>query len=655
MKTVICPALVLLASATHAATPTVADFARHGEFTDVKISPKGDYLAATSEAGNKTVLVLLDRKDLSSGTVLQQPSNNHVYWFEWASPDRILYKRNVKSGAYDFPLNYGQIFASDADGTDHGPIFGFEGTERTGATRIRSNTGEQAAGRVIDLLPDDARHVLISQVPFSRETNRFSTIEKLDIARGVRTKVDRLPVRNASATCDLEGEPRFAAGFDESYDWRVMYRPILGEDWVHVSELSAAGFSPRRYAADGVSVLGLCPLGEDAVQGVCSFNTETNELSAVIQHDEFDVTGLLVDPVTGRPIGAYSHSDIPKVEFFDESSPFVARYRQIQAAFKGQTTLITSATDDGSLMVVHVSSATNPGDFYLFDTRTNDARYLVSERSWIASEQMGAMEPIEYEARDGMTIHGYVTYPLGSARKNLPMIVLPHGGPHGPRDTWSFQPEVQYLASRGYAVLQPNFRGSGGYGNAFEEAGYREWGAAMQDDVTDATLWAIDQGIADDDRICTYGGSYGGYAALMAVAREPDLYRCAVGSAGVYDLELMFKRGDIRKWMAGQAYMERALSDEPEFLRARSPITYVNNIKVPVMLIHGGQDLRVPPVHAKNLRKALKKAGNAPEWLYFPREAHGYYDEKNRAKMFTRLGDFLDKHTAVRAARVVAP
>ena len=637
-------AAVLIAAAGAAAAPVpVEHFARHAEFSNVKISPGGQFLAATSEAGNKTVLVLLNRDDLKSGTVLSVPANNHVYWFEWATDERVLYKFEERKGAYDFPRRYGQIYASDADGTDHKPIFGYIGEEQTGATRIRANKMERASGQVIDMLPDDPRHVLIAQWPWTQEANRFLTVEKLDIERGVRTKIERLPVRNASTVCDGEGQPRFAYGFDEDYRWRVMYRPQVGKDWTGMSALSDAGFAPLAYEPDGIGVLGRCP-NERSVQSLCRFDTDTGSLETILSHDTFDVSGTIYDPVTRRIVGVFSQADIPQVEITDANSTFAANYRKLLGTFEGQVVSVTSATSDGAMMVVHVRSDRNPGDFYLFDAKTLNAQYLVSERAWIDPEEMGTMEPVVFEARDGTTIHGYVTYPPGGQRKDLPMVVLPHGGPHGVRDAWRFDSEVQFLASRGYAVLQPNFRGSGGYGQNFEEAGYREWGRTMQDDVTDATLWAIEQGIADRNRVCIYGGSYGGYAALMGVAREPDLYRCAIGSAGVYDLELMYTRGDIRSWMSGKAYLEKVLTDDATFLRSRSPINYASQIRVPVMLIHGGKDERVPPVHARNMRKALKREGNAPEWLYFNREAHGYYDEDNRAKMFRRIEAFLGQH-----------
>jgi dipeptidyl aminopeptidase/acylaminoacyl peptidase len=237
-------------------------------------------------------------------------------------------------------------------------------------------------------------------------------------------------------------------------------------------------------------------------------------------------------------------------------------------------------------------------------------------------------------------LHGYVTRPRDEAGP-YPLVVMPHGGPHSIRDTWGYDWEVQLLASYGYAVLQVNFRGSGGYGVEFEEAGYREWGAKMQDDITDATLWAVEQKIATRDNICIYGASYGGYAALMGAVREPDLYRCAASDAGVTDLELMFHRGDTHEHTAGLVYLEKVLGTDPESLHARSPVYNAERINVPVLLMHGKEDWRADYAHATRMRDALEKAGKKVEFVSFGQEGHGAYDEENRKEVYTRLLAFL--------------
>jgi len=319
----------------------------------------------------------------------------------------------------------------------------------------------------------------------------------------------------------------------------------------------------------------------------------------------------------------------------------------LQKAFEGNEVRFISRSADGSRAIIFVSSDVAPGEFLLFDTQTKKADMLRAARKWVDLNKMRPKESIELKARDGLTLHGYLTRPAGPGPH--PLIVLPHGGPHGIRDTWHFDDEVQLFANRGYAVLQVNYRGSGGYGMDFEAAGYRQWGASMQDDLTDATRWAIDQKVTTVDRICIYGASYGGYAALMGAAREPKLYRCAIGYAGVYDLQLMYESGDVPNSKSGLGYLNMVLGDNPADLRARSPVARVQEIEAPVLLIHGKEDWRADYKQATRMRTALEKAGKRVEWMSLRGEGHGAYDDDTRLEVYQRMLAFLDKHMGAAA------
>jgi dipeptidyl aminopeptidase/acylaminoacyl peptidase len=221
-------------------------------------------------------------------------------------------------------------------------------------------------------------------------------------------------------------------------------------------------------------------------------------------------------------------------------------------------------------------------------------------------------------------------------------VVLPHGGPHGIRDYWGFDWEVQLLANRGYGVLQVNYRGSAGFGLDFEQSGHGKWGTMMQDDLTDATKALIESGVADGNRVCIYGHSYGGFAALMGAVREPELYRCAIGSMGVYDLPLMFEKGDIADRASGLAYLRQALGEDEIDLKNRSPAFNADKIKANILLIHGARDKRAPIEQAESMQAALMKAGVSFEWLEIGDEAHGYYDEANRLAVYNKVLGFLE-------------
>ena len=256
---------------------------------------------------------------------------------------------------------------------------------------------------------------------------------------------------------------------------------------------------------------------------------------------------------------------------------------------------------------------------------------------------MANMRPVTLKARDGVTLHGYLTLPTDGNGKNLPLILNPHGGPHGIRDAWGWDPEAQFFATHGYAVLQVNYRGSGGYGMKFQDMGYRRWGTTMQSDLADAVHWAIGQGIADPKRICVYGASYGGYAALENSILYPGLYKCTVGYVGVYDLTLL-GRSDFSHYAFGDRYLDVVLGDDKSTLEAESPVYQADKIKDPLFIIYGGADKRVVPENAEELMAALDKLGRKYEVMYERNEGHGFTKPQHNCELHTRMLHFFDKY-----------
>jgi dipeptidyl aminopeptidase/acylaminoacyl peptidase len=342
------------------------------------------------------------------------------------------------------------------------------------------------------------------------------------------------------------------------------------------------------------------------------------------------------------PVGVGLANGVWSTRFFDTTAPEARLQKSLEAAFAGSSVTVTSQTKDGRTALVRVSSDRNPGDYYLFDTVTKKADFLLANRDWLDPDALHPMQAISFKARDGLAIHGYLTRPNGTAGQRLPLVVLPHGGPFGERDYWRFDEEAQLLASAGYAVLQVNFRGSGGYGRAFEHAGAREWGETMQDDLTDATRWAIAQGHADASKVCLYGASYGAYASLMGAAKEPDLYRCSAGYVGVYDLPMMHTEGDTQEYASGESFIQQWIGPRAE-IAAVSPTRMAERIKVPVFLAAGGEDRRTPIQHSRMMEQALRKAGTQVETLYYDTEGHGFFRPDHRREFYVRLLDFLSR------------
>lgn len=640
-------AMLLAPVTVSAAQADIAGFVKPDSFDQIKISPDGRYYAATVPSEDNSILVILNRADnkLMGGFGLGK--NTYVEDFDWVNSDRVVFGTSRKFGGLDRPQLTGNLYAMNADGSGKDILVGQDVNVMSTGTHIQTKKTEMIAAFLIDDLPDDDKNVLILARPFSGDT--YNRAEKMDVYSGRRVPVARSPVRSARYLADGKGTIRFAWGSDLQNANKLYYRAAdvsdwtKTEDWKELNNEAASdhveiplGFSPdNRYAYLQVEQ----PSGPDAI---VAFDTTDGSRKTVLR-DAVGDPGRIIHALGkshASPVGAFIAGGKPHTAFFDDGSDEARLYRSLEAAFPGNTVAITSKTSDGTLALVQVSSDRDPGNFYLFDTVNKKADFLLARRDWIHPANMSEMRPFELKARDGLALHGFLTIPHGSNGKHLPMVVLPHGGPFFERDSWGFDTEAQLLAAAGYAVLQVNFRGSSGYGRAFTQAGAREWGGKMQDDVTDATLWAIEQGIADPQRICIYGASYGGYAALEGAAKEPALYKCAVGYVGVYDLPLMFSKGDTRELESGRNYLHDWIGD-PSQLGAISPVNQAARIKVPVFLAAGGEDERAPIAHSERMERALRNAGVPVETLFIRTEGHGFYTQEHRIAYYQKLLAFL--------------
>ena len=355
------------------------------------------------------------------------------------------------------------------------------------------------------------------------------------------------------------------------------------------------------------------------------------------------MTGLLFTSAS-LPFGAYSAIGIPSVRYFDENSAESQLHKKLSAQFPGQHLHFIDFSDDGKLLLFSVKSDRDPGSYHLLNRAAMKADMLFSAMEAIDPARMAERRPISLKARDGLDLHGFMTMPAHAAGTRLPLVVLPHGGPHGPSDNWFFDEDAQFLASRGYAVLQLNFRGSGGRGVNFQEAGYRQWGGKIIDDLEDATRWAVAQGEVDGARVCAYGASFGAYASMMLAARDPATYKCAVGYVGVYDLTLLGKAQNDRTDTYLANTFRKYIGDDRAELDRISPVKLGAKITSPVMLVHGGKDTRAPVEHAHAMRAALTAAGRPPEWFLVADEGHGFYNTANRTAFYEKLEAFLGRH-----------
>lgn len=648
-----CVAALVAVPAT--AAVNVEAYVRKDSFEDIKLSPTGEYYAATVPREDRTILVVIRRADNKPSGVVAGGRNSVIADFDWVSPDRVIVGLAEKFGNLARPQLTGELYGVDAT-TGSGEMLVGQRLQGAGlGTKIQPKKVERIAAFLTDDLPQDEKNVIIAVMPFSGDP--FTRAEKMDTYSGRRHAVARAPVRNADFATDNAGVVRFASGFGVDSVRKLFYRQGEGAEWELISDEAVTHRHewPIGFSADNRTAYLQAEqaTGPDAI---IALDLTTRVRKEVLRDDDSDPYRIIYRNGTRIPVGAFFMDGKPRPGFFDEKSPEAILYRSLQAAFGGDPVRITSQTSDGRLALVQVWSDRNPGDFYVFDVQAKKASHLLSRSDWFDPEKMAATDPFQFKARDGLTLHGYLTLPKGSSGKNLPMVVMPHGGPYGIQDTWGFDGDTQMLAEAGYAVLRLNYRGSAGYGAAFEHAGAREWGLKMQDDLTDATRWAITQGIADGGRICIYGGSYGGYASLMGVAKEPSLYKCAVGYVGVYDLPTMHTEGDIQRRGSGETYIREWIGDR-EALGATSPNRMADRIKVPVFLAAGGEDERAPIKHSEMMEKALRNAGVPVETLYYKTEGHGFYLEQHRREYYTRLLSFLARNLggAVAATASGAP
>ncbi len=632
----------------------VAAYVKRDAFGAIKISPTGDYLAASVPMEDRTGLVILRRADGQRTAAFAMGKDTHVDGFVWISPERVMVSMAESFGALDKPLPTGELFAVNADGSRAENLVGFRVDGGGAGTRIKPKEAEQVWAELVDDLPGDDKYAIVSIAPFGDET--YTRAEKMDVFTGRRTVAASVPVPRARFTTDNAGAVRFAKGAGSDNASKLYYRADGDSDWQLVNDElktlkveSPIGFSPDNQLAYLQSEQATGP------DTIIAFDTTTGARSAVLADDNVDPWRILYQTGAQKaPVGVAFMDGKPRTQFFDETSDDARLYRTLEKAFLGSAVMVTSTTQDGRYTVVETFTDDNPGDFYLFDRQEKRAEHILSRREWFDPEVMANVEPFALKARDGTPLQGYLTRPKSAAGGKLPMVVLPHGGPFGIFDTWGFDDQAQMLAQAGYAVLQVNFRGSGNHGRKFMQAGARQWGGAMQDDVTDATRWAIAQGIADPERICIYGASYGAYAALVGVAKEPSLYQCAVGYVGVYDLQLMHRQ-DSRDGRSSQTWLTDWVG-EPDNLAPNSANRMAEQITVPVFLAAGGEDRIAPIEHTKVMEAALKRAGVPVESLYFRTEGHGFYTESNRTAYYTQLLDFLARHLGgARAAPGAAP
>ncbi len=642
---------MLLVFQTHADAAkqySVRDFFKNSDFAAVRLSPNGEWLAAIGPYEGRRNLFSMRLEDRKAARLTgfkssgRESNQADIASFFWANDERLIFSIDA-SGNESYSL-----FAVNRDGTKQSVLFKGD----RGILLFPTYT------QLLDRLPHDHDHILV----LNNERNKYHPdVFRLNIYDGKMVRVETNPGHIDRWMVDRDGQVRFAVGApdsrgraleeDEPLKQLSYYRPAPGAEWqvVHSTHyFDGPHFEPLAFAADNKSIYVATNEGRDTT-ALYTFNPETGQLGDLIVADKrADLgSGLRISRKDYRPLWVSWQYELPEQAMLDEE--FAALQATLDASFPDNVNSITSMSMDEKRMLIFSDSDRDPGTYYLYDKDAGTIEFLLQPRSWIDPQDMSAMTPIRYEARDGEKINGYLTVPAGAEAKNLPLIINPHGGPYGVRDYWNYNRETQFLANRGYAVMQINFRGSGGYGQRFLDIAWQKWGLEMQDDITDGVLWAIEKGIADPERICIYGASYGGYAAMAGITKTPDLYQCAVNYVGVVDIiALLDYHHRFLNAHFLQAWGKRALGDrkaDRERLLTTSPINHLDRIKVPLYVVHGKRDPRVP--HDSQFMPLMRKLrGTEIDYksMVKKNEGHGFAGESNRVELYTELEKFFAQH-----------
>ncbi len=609
----------------------VEAFARLNDGGQMEMSPDAASIAyIVSHKGRKHILV--QKLDGTKRVLLPPIKEADIKWFTWKGNDLLLI-------SYRFTVNdMGRTYASTRLVTynlESNKMDILIKPKRSGMySRERiGNIGDS----IIDLLPQDPDHILLE---LDDDYDGDTSIFKVNIRTRGRSEYFSSKFGVTNWSVDEQKNVRWGTGYHLN-ERRVMYLNPVTDKWEQVQDkdwYKKDSIAPVRFFDDPRFAYVYSP-NEKGINGLAKFDmVEGKIVEEIFSHDKVDISGLVTSPETGKIIGVSYTEHSPNIHFLNKG--FEHLYDRINGAIgSGWNHIVSMNIERKSFLILHMNYNA-PAEYHYLNGKTGVIEFILSANSSLPQNLMAEVQPIKYQARDGLTIHGYLTLPKGKAPNNLPTVIFPHGGPSA-RDTLSFDPWAQFFASRGYAVLQPNFRGSTGYGDQFRELGDHQWGGAMQDDVTDATNWLINEGIADPTKTCIVGASYGGYSALMGAVKEPDLYKCAISINGVTNLPSMIRH---EKQFVGGRVWTKDIGLEDESAISVSPYHLAKKIKVPVLIVHSKDDPVVPYSQGRDMARELKRLKKSVTYVEVENGDHFLDTAETKLAAFKAMETFLKEH-----------
>jgi len=605
--------------------PVIAmeEFFKDPERAGYRISPNGEMiLYRAPHMGRMNVFV--QKLSDTIAIPITQETERSISDAVWESDERIIYIKDI-GGDENF-----HILSVKPDGSnlvDHTPF-----------DKVRSG--------IVDILEDRPEELLIGN---NKRNPQVFDVYLLNTTTGEMNMVAENPGNITGWITDHDGKIRAAVTAD-GVNTSILYRETEQDKFRTVITTSFKdNIHPVLFTFDNRNLYCISDLERDK-QAVVEFDpVNAREVKVIYENDEADITGLEYSRKRKVLTVAYYETDKLQKHFLDPVWEKIDR--EIAAEIPEYVFMITRKSKDEQKLLVYTYSDRYYGGYYLYDATANEFTKLGDFMPNLKEKDLAVMKPVTYQTRDGMTIQGYLTLPKGKDAKNLPVVVNPHGGPWS-RDSWGFNPEIQFLANRGYAVLQMNFRGSTGYGKKFWQASFKQWGRTMQDDITDGVRWLIDQGIADSTRIAIYGGSYGGYATLAGITLTPELYKCAVDYVGVSNM-FTFMQTIPPYWEPLRQMFYEMVGDPVKdslMLAEVSPVFHVDRIKCPLFVAQGANDPRVNINESNQIVEALKNKGIAVEYMVKDNEGHGFYNQENQFDFYRTMEKFLGTHMGMNAA-----
>ncbi|GAB3252320.1 S9 family peptidase [Chitinimonas naiadis] len=637
--------------------PRVESFFQNPSLQSVVLSPSGKYIAMlTLGAEGRQMLAVAPTEDVSQAIPVSGSRSIDVVRVEWINDNRLFLQ--IADLQHEGASADWNSYAVNRDGSQFTQLTSgnWEFNQENTGSNIKKRT-LPADYRFYSTLSDGSDDVIVSKytynnVDYRAESQRLYRLNT--ITRNLKDMLDGTqPAKVLGWVLDRQDQPRLAISYDKGRR-RVHMRDRQTNGWTELGNFDAAageGWSPQFFDFNDNFYVRVSHGG--GTSSLYRYDLEKKHLAdePTISVEGFDFSGEPeVDTKAKKLLGIHFKSDALGTAWIDPQ--FAEIQKMLDAALPGAVNTITCGFCTSSpTLLVKSESDRQPSQYFLYKIAEKRLLQLGSSHPDIRPEQMGARDFVHYTARDGLKIPAYITTPPGKSSGPWPTVVLVHGGPYVRGSSWEWDDEAQFLASRGYLVIQPEFRGSTGFGFKHFHAGWKQWGMAMQDDLADAAKWAIAKGMADPKRIAIAGASYGGYAALMGLAKNPELFRAGFEWVGVTDINLMFSVDNTQmsdaslEWLR---YGAKTLIGDPvkdaELFKANSPLEMADRITQPLLMAYGGKDMRVPIIHGTTFRNAVSKTNKQVEWITYGEEGHGWKLEKNRVDFWKRVEVFLEKN-----------